>query len=89
MDKRAVGRNVALVTGLGVVAVVALGVVYWKEFWAQYYIFRLNREPGYFHEVIVLPKSCPLPSLGSFPSPRCRALSALSMTAGSPRHRPV
>lgn len=56
MNKRVVGGKVALLAGLGAIAVLAVGLLYWQEFVARYHVFRLSREPGYLHEILALPK---------------------------------
>ena len=57
--KRSKGRTIAALAGCAVVVVVVLGLAFWKELGAQYYLFRLRRNPDSLFQVIQAEKGSP------------------------------
>lgn len=56
MDKRATGRKVALVAGLGALGVLVGAAANWQNVAVQYYVYRMGREPDYLLELIERPE---------------------------------
>jgi hypothetical protein len=60
MDKRAVGRKAALLTGLGAVGIAIFAGVFWSDLAAQYYLRNLREQPASLEEALSSDSSlCP------------------------------
>ncbi|MBI4601959.1 MAG: hypothetical protein HY721_08360, partial [Planctomycetes bacterium] len=56
MSKRAGGRKVASVAGLGAMLVLAVGAVCWQDFAVHYHRYRLGREPEHLLAIVGRPE---------------------------------